>query len=99
MDQDKVNDRPSVAEEFWAALATNDRDRAQQVVDRLALPPVETSAFSLEEVEGELQQVRGEEGGDGGSGLKHLPGLKPWTRSMRFCHPLVCLLRRHGRGF
>ena len=68
MDQDEVNDIPSVAEEFWAALATNDRSGAQQVVDRLALPPVETSAFSFEEVEGELEQVRGEEGGDGGSG-------------------------------
>ena len=63
-----MNDIPSVAEEFWAALAINDRDGAQEVVDRLALPPVETSAFSFEEVEGELEQVRGEEGGDGGSG-------------------------------
>jgi hypothetical protein len=69
MDQDEVNDIPSsLAEEFWAALATNDRNGAQQVVDRLALPPVETSAFLFEEVEGELEQVRGEEGGDGGSG-------------------------------
>ena len=58
MDQDEVNDIPSsLAEEFWAALATNDRNGAQQVVDRLALPPVETSAFLFEEVEGELQQV------------------------------------------
>jgi hypothetical protein len=43
----------AIAEEFWLALARNDREGARAVADRLDLPQVESSAFSFEEVEGE----------------------------------------------
>jgi hypothetical protein len=43
------------AEEFWLALVKNDRAGAQEVVDRLDLPPVVTSPFSFDLVEEELE--------------------------------------------
>lgn len=49
----------TAAEEFWLALARNDRSGAQAVVDRLDIPLVESAAFSFEEVE--RQDESGEE--------------------------------------
>jgi hypothetical protein len=46
----------AVTEEFWLALARNDRKGARAVADHLDLPQVESSAFSFEEVEGEGAQ-------------------------------------------
>ncbi len=50
-------DEVGVAEEFWLALARNDREGAQEVVNRLDLPFVAASAFLFEEVEGEFQDA------------------------------------------
>ncbi len=54
MSEDKVG----VAEEFWLALARNNREGAQEVVNRLDLSFVAASAYSFEEVEGEFQDAR-----------------------------------------
>jgi hypothetical protein len=51
-------DELTPAEEFWLALARNDRAGAQAVVDRLDIPLVESAAFSFEEVEGEDESGR-----------------------------------------
>jgi hypothetical protein len=50
----KMQAEVPVAEEFWLAIARNDRAVAQEVIDRLELPLVAISTFSFEEVRGEL---------------------------------------------
>jgi hypothetical protein len=50
-----MNKEISPAEEFWLALARNDRAGAQEVVDRLDLPPIVTSPFSFDLVGEELK--------------------------------------------
>ena len=51
-------DELTATEEFWLALAQNDRAGAQAVVDHLDIPLVESAAFSFEEVEGEGESDR-----------------------------------------
>jgi hypothetical protein len=53
MSKDKVG----IAEEFWLGLARNNREGAQEVVNRLDLFFVAASAFLFEEVEGEFQDA------------------------------------------
>ena len=52
------DDKLTAAKEFWLALARNDRVGAQAVVNRLAIPLVESAAFSFEEVEGKDEPGR-----------------------------------------
>ena len=61
-----MGDEVTAAEEFWLALARNDRAGAQAVVDRLDIPLVTTMAFSFEEVDGEAELERPPQGAPGG---------------------------------
>jgi hypothetical protein len=56
-----MDDEVAVAEEFWLALARNDREGAQEVVRHLEIPPVVTATFSFEHVEGEDEARRPQE--------------------------------------
>ena len=53
-----MDNEVAVAEEFWLALARNDREGAQEVIRRLEIPPVVTPTFSFELVEGEDEARR-----------------------------------------
>jgi hypothetical protein len=53
-----MDDKVAIAEEFWLALARNDREGAQEVVHHLKIPPVATPAFFFEHVEGEDEARR-----------------------------------------
>ncbi len=50
-----MNKEITPAEEFWLALARNDRAGAQEVINHLDLPPVVTSPFSFDLVEDEFE--------------------------------------------
>jgi hypothetical protein len=43
----------TIAEEFWLAMARNDRSSAKQIVARLEVPPVVVSSYSFEFIESE----------------------------------------------
>ena len=67
-----MNKEITPVKEFWLVLVRNDRAGAQEVVDRLDLPPVVTSPFSFDLVEEELEDCWEREPQGGATG-----GLSP----------------------
>ncbi len=53
-----MNKEITFAEEFWLALARNDRAGSQDVIDCLDLPPAVTSLFTFDLVEEELEDCQ-----------------------------------------
>jgi hypothetical protein len=48
---------PTIAEEFWLAMARNNRAGAKEIVTRLNVPPVVIMSYSFDVIESNEDQV------------------------------------------